>query len=84
MLVELREGVTLERVDDEGIVVDTIKGRYISLNRSALEILDALLGETDLDSVLTRLSEQFDVSREKLADDIEKLKGQLAELELTP
>ena len=83
MAVRFKEGVTCERVEDEGIIVDAYGGRYIDLNRSALEMVFALCEEPDQQSAVDRLLHLFDADRETLSKDLQNMLDRLRALGLT-
>ena len=82
IVLKLKEGIVIKRIDDEGIIVDTNTGRYFAPNRTALEIITAMMESDDNEEVITRLMDLMDVDRRTLEVDLKALVSRLLELSL--
>ena len=81
-MLRLRESIIVKSVGDEGIIVDMEKGQYISLNQTALEMIEAMEKSVDRKEVILRLLDLMDVGRDTLENDLNALCGRLIELDL--
>jgi hypothetical protein len=76
-LLQLADHVIFDPADTAGIIVDTRKGRYLSLNEVGTLMLQAALESATADETLTRLHEQIDASHDTLAAGLDLLTRQL-------
>lgn len=81
-MLKFKEGIVIKRIDDEGIIVDTNTGRYLAPNRTALEMILAMMESEDYQEVLARLLSLIDVDRQTLKIDLKALVDRLDELDL--
>lgn len=81
-MLRLRESIIVKSVGDEGIIVDMEKGQYISLNQTALEMIEAMGKSVDRKEVILRLLDLMDVGRDTLENDLNALCDRLIELDL--
>ena len=81
-MLKLKEGIVVKRIDDEGIIVDTNIGRYLAPNRTALEMIMAMMESDDHKEVIARLINLMDVDRRTLEVDLKALVDRLIELGL--
>ena len=82
-LLELKKGVVAIQFDDEGVLVDSLNGRYMAINRSAYEMIQALGSCDTEDEALGRLEKQMAADRPTLREGIGSLRAQLEGLGLT-
>lgn len=82
VITRFRDDPLLEEEGDDGIVTDTSTGRFMFINGSALDFLEALLETGDARRAADRLLETYDVDAGTLTEDIERFQAQLAALQL--
>ena len=78
----LRTGVVFENTEEDGIIVDTNLGRYISLNGTASLILERLLTTQTESELLDDLRGIIEADRKTLQKDVESVVSELVELDL--
>lgn len=81
-MLKLKEGVVTKHIDDEGIIVDTNTGRYLALNRTAMEMISVMIESDDYEEVINRLMNLIDIDRRTLDGDLKALISRLRELGL--
>lgn len=81
-MLKLKEGVVAKHIDDEGIIVDTNTGRYLALNRTAMEMISVMIESDDYEGVINRLMNLIDIDRRTLDGDLKALISRLRELGL--
>jgi hypothetical protein len=82
-LLKLKDGVVAIRLDDDGILVDTLGGRYMAINRTAYAMIEALGSCDGEEQALGRLEAGMAADRATLVRDIGSLRAQLEGLGLT-
>ena len=78
----LKPGVSFTEVENEGIVVDTNTGTYVSVNGTASAMLKALVAHRERESALEDLLQKLEVDREVLEQDLDSVVARLTELGL--
>jgi hypothetical protein len=63
--------------DGTGVVLDAEGMRLISLNQTAMCLLEALASGADLDTLVERLVRDFEVSGPTAREDVERFLGEL-------
>ncbi|MFE0130049.1 PqqD family protein [Streptomyces sp. NPDC059037] len=76
-LVRLAEHAVFDDTDGAGVILDTHKGVYLTLNSTATLMLRAALHGDTVDDVVGRLREQIDATDQTLQSGLAKLTGQL-------
>lgn len=69
-------------VDDEIVMMDESQGRYYALNPVARKIWEYLERARDYDSLLSSLTQAYDVPRERCEADIAPFLQELVDLKL--
>ena len=81
--MKLKEGVILQEIDGQHIAIDCSgKNSFhgmLKMNRSAAFVLECLHRETDLDGVVAKLTEKYDVEADKARADVRKTLAALRE-----
>lgn len=72
----------LQEIGDDALLVDTVQGRYVKLNSSALAVWSALEFPRREDEVVDELLERFDGPRSTVAHDTRAALRQLMDLRL--
>ncbi|WP_433335585.1 PqqD family protein [Spirillospora sp. CA-294931] len=78
-LLRLAEYAVFDDTDDSGIILDTRKGVYLSLNGVATAMLKAALRFDTADKVIDSLRERIDASDDTLESGLDALVVQLEE-----
>jgi len=81
MSYKLREGVTIEHVDEQNILI-TERGDAAVLNKTAEYILSLLLKNADYEEVILKTAEKYKVDINIVRSDVEKLVCELMNKEL--
>ncbi|MGW7088999.1 PqqD family protein [Streptomyces sp. NPDC054871] len=76
-LIRLAEHAVFDDTDGAGVILDTRRGIYLSLNSTATLMLRAALGSDTEASVVGRLREQIDATDQTLQSGLAKLTVQL-------
>jgi hypothetical protein len=71
-----------EVVEGEAMIVDVTTGDYFSLNRVATEIWTGLQSNQSADTIVDTMANRYGVAHTEVAEDVEELLGQLAEMGL--
>lgn len=75
---EIPAHAVARRVGDDLVILDLTGGRYLSLDPVGARIWE-LIGEgRTLGEVCSAMEEEYDVSRERLEEDVLKLAGELS------
>ena len=53
--MRLRDGVVFSEIEREAVIIDTNRGRYLSLNESGSRVLHMLLGAKNLREVVRKV-----------------------------
>ncbi|GAA3123159.1 hypothetical protein GCM10010521_07730 [Streptomyces rameus] len=77
--MRLRADVSLVETDYGKVLLDRRTGRYWELNPTGSLALDELTSGGDIDSVTTRLTDEFEVGAERARSDAEALVAALVE-----
>lgn len=78
----LRDGVITKMVGTEMVLLDYERGIYYGLNDVGARALSMVAGGTPWPDVIDRLLEEFEVSRDTLLADLQKLVAELRRQEL--
>ena len=81
-LVRVREGVDATMVDGQMVLLEPTGGRYLSLDRVGSRIWEVIQEEQRVSAVVRRLSEEFDVDRDRLTADVHEFLERCEELHL--
>lgn len=68
--MRLRNGVVLSELDGEGVILDKVSGRYLSLNESGLRILKMLLAGQSNESVIVRVVSETGAERARVEREV--------------
>jgi len=71
------EGVFVREVDGELVLLNPASGRYYGLDRVGLAMWEELSTNDSAEAARARLLERFDVEPERLAEDLDRLVGEL-------
>ena len=66
-------GVLMSKMDSDAIVLNLTTETYYRLNSTALRMWEVLTGSPSVDAAMITLQEEFDVTPEELAVDIENM-----------
>lgn len=77
--MRLGEGVILSHVDDGAIVLDSNRGVYFRLNRTASFILEGLLSGQSREEMSRRMSVSMEVDEREALNDIDSIVAQMSE-----
>ena len=81
-LFKAREGLVVQELDGEVVILDQDAGRVHQLNSTASFVWDRLDGQTPLRSIVEGLCERFDVEYETARRDAETIMDRFREAEL--
>ena len=71
------EGVFVREVDGELVLLNPASGRYYGLDRVGLAMWEELSTNDSAEAARARLLERFDVEPARLAEDLDRLVGEL-------
>ena len=77
--VTIPEEVLFQELDGEAVLLDLAGESYFRLNEAGLRVWQLLTENGDPELAFCRLLEEFEVDRQTLRDDMEKLLSQLLE-----
>lgn len=78
-LLQLAEHAVFDDTDEAGVILDTQRGLFLTLNAVATLILQAGLRYNSLDEALSHLRQRIDASDNTLISGFHALKNQLDE-----
>lgn len=81
--MKLKEMFITHQSDEEQIMVSTDTQFFSGLvrsNRTAAEIVECLKGETTKEEIVEGLLEKYDVSKEKVEEDVERILSTLRKI----
>lgn len=78
----LADGIKTEAVGDELILLDRSSQRVHQLDRVGASILAYCDGTRTVDSIVTQLLQEFEVSEEQLVDDVSALLERMRALDI--
>lgn len=81
-MIRLLGSAKVNKIGNEGIIVDLNRGRYISVNHTAILMIDAMEASTDEDEVLTKLTNLMDVELSTIEADFQEFCKKLIDLGL--
>lgn len=81
-MIQLHQKAILEQVGDEGFALHMSTGVYYELNKTANEMLSALIAGDDRSVVVERTAERYRVDREQVNADLEALLVDLRKYQL--
>jgi hypothetical protein len=82
MRISIPDSVLSTELDSEGVLLNLETGEYFGLDEVGLEMWKALNSQPDVDVARTTLLQQFDVTEEVLARDLQEFVAKLAERKL--
>ena len=74
--MKLKDSFLTHNTDGEQILISTDTKQFSGLvrsNRTAAEIVDCLKNETSKDAIVEKLLDEYDVERERVEADVEKI-----------
>lgn len=71
--------VLFTQLGDEGVVFDTEKNEYISLNETLFKILKGVEQGHSLEAIVNHLCQEYDISEENCTAEVNKALQKLAE-----
>ena len=80
--IELAEGVEFSRIEEQGLLVDTVTGVYFELNTTATEMIEIMLAVDQPGDTLAKLQTEFDVDANILQRDLDNLLNDLQDFHL--
>lgn len=80
--VKIGEGVHFQELDGEAVIFNSRTGTYFGLNAEGTRIWNLLIEHGDANKVFRILTEEYDVTPERLKADLTKLIQQLQTKEL--
>jgi hypothetical protein len=78
MHVRAAENVVFKQIGEELVLLDYTRGMYYGLDAIGARIWE-LLANHSIDEVVTRLLDEYDVSRDRLENDVARLIDELRE-----
>lgn len=82
MRVQLREGVIIQAVDDEAVLLDTVSETYFALNPTGHEALDLLLSGVAWEAMVAELADAYEAPEAEIEADVRALVSELTALGL--
>ena len=73
----LPDGILVQRVVSETVLLDAARGEYFELNQMGSEMLRRLEEHGDPETVIASLLDEYDVSRDELQEDLDQLVADL-------
>lgn len=77
--MRLAEGIILSHVDDGAIVLDSNRGVYFRLNRTASSVLEMLLSGLSKEETAKRISVSMEADEGEVLNDIDSIVAQMSE-----
>ncbi len=72
----------MRRVEDEIVLLDSVRSSYLAANPSAAVLWDGLAAGTDRQHLIDRLVDTYDIDREQAGRDVDRFVRALEELGL--
>lgn len=79
MSFKLDAEVMVQKVGAGAVALHVSSGQYYEMNDTAADLLEAVLETQNLDDTVTRVAENYQVSRPQLFADLENLIAELAQ-----
>jgi PqqD family protein of HPr-rel-A system len=77
--VRIADDVVFEVLDDETVVLNLTSGEYHTLNGTGSRAWQLIEEHGDLDRVRAAMAAEFDATEDRIADDLDRLLGDLVE-----
>ncbi len=81
-MFKLGAGVIVFRLNENALLVDSRTGRYMALNCTAMEMLEAVQTNEDEELIIAQLAKRFATDEHTLMAGLQVLQQRLSELEL--
>lgn len=81
-MLNLRAGVVMQKIEAQAVLLDTDAGIYFSLNHSGVAMLEALLTGLDEQQTCARISALYEITLERVQEDLRHLLAALRERQL--
>ena len=76
-VLRIRPGALVKRIQDEAVILVLAENRFLAVSEVGARTLELIDGETPLGDILSRLLEEYEVSREQLEADVHAFLVQL-------
>ena len=80
--MKLLEGISITDVEEEGILIDVNKGKYVRINETAFLILKSLLNNDSRERIVEIMTENYKINKEKAFNDVDVITKKLAGMEI--
>lgn len=69
---ELFDNIHYESASDNSIIIDFNSGKFYELNKSSCHILEGILNQKNISSIIEEICQSFEISKEKATTDVNK------------
>jgi len=78
-MLQLRQGVLMQKLEQQAVLLDTHSARYFELNQTAVDLVTALQAGEPEDALISRLAAHYQVAPDRLRADLASLLAALRE-----